>query len=214
MPLEVFQAPATLREQLIEFQARQQCHPLMELEQHKQELAGYVGVYLLYYRGQFPLYADITYANQAKCCMPIYIGKAENPGKRTGKGTVSGGLVGRLREHRNSIRTAPNLDVAEFHFTVVAMAVDLVAWGEAVLIRHFQPVWCSIISGFGIHAPGKGRGAQMRSMWDEIHPGRLFAEQLSPNPVTVASLQPQVRQHCQNMCGRLGCPSLPSEDVG
>ncbi len=41
-----------------------------------------------------------------------------------------------------------------------------------MLIRHFQPVWCSIISGFGIHAPGKGRGGQMRSMWDEIHPGR------------------------------------------
>ncbi len=64
MPLEVFQAPATLREQLIEFQNRQQCYPLTELEQHKEELAGYVGVYLLYYRGQFPLYRDITYANQ------------------------------------------------------------------------------------------------------------------------------------------------------
>ncbi|WP_229501433.1 Eco29kI family restriction endonuclease [Nostoc mirabile] len=68
----------------------------------------------------------------------------------------------------------------------------LVAWGEAILIRHFQPVWCSIISGFGIHAPGKGRGAQMRSMWDEIHPGRLFAEQLPPNLVTIANLQPRV----------------------
>jgi hypothetical protein len=33
MPLEVFQAPATLRDQLIEFQARQQCHPLTELEE-------------------------------------------------------------------------------------------------------------------------------------------------------------------------------------
>ncbi|MCC5599743.1 Eco29kI family restriction endonuclease [Nostoc favosum] len=213
MPLEVFQAPATLRDQLIEFQARQQCHPLTELEQHKEELAGYVGVYLLYYRGQFPLYADITYANQAKCCMPIYIGKAENPGKRTGKGTIAGGLVGRLREHRNSIRQAPNLDVAEFQFTVVAMAVDLVAWGEAVLIRHFQPVWCSIISGFGIHAPGKGRGAQMRSMWDEIHPGRLFAQQLPPNLVTIANLQPRVTQHCQNMSTRLGCPTEVSSDA-
>lgn len=82
----------------------------------------------------------------------------------------------------------------------------LVAWGEAILIRHFQPVWCSIISGFGIHAPGKGRGAQMRSMWDQIHPGRSFAEKLSPNPVTVESLQTQVTQHCQNLATRLGCP--------
>ena len=213
MPLEVFQAPATLRDQLIEFQARQQCHPLTELEQFKEELAGYVGVYLLYYRGQFPLYSGITYANQDLCCMPIYIGKAENPGKRTGKGTVAGGLIGRLREHSGSIRQAANLDVEDFDFTVVAMGVDLVAWGEAVLIRHFQPVWCSIISGFGIHAPGKGRGAQMRSMWDEIHPGRSFTVQLPPNPITVASLQPQVAQHYQNLAMRLGCPSQPSEDA-
>jgi hypothetical protein len=33
MPLEVFQAPATLRDQLIEFQTRQQCYPLAEIEQ-------------------------------------------------------------------------------------------------------------------------------------------------------------------------------------
>lgn len=207
MPLEVFQAPTTLREQLIEFQARQPCHPLIELDQLKDDLAGYVGVYLLYYRGQFLLYSGITYANQNSCCMPIYTGKAETPGRRTGRGTVTGGLVGRLREHTSSIRQATNLDVADFHFTVVAMAVDLVAWGEAVLIRHFQPAWCSIISGFGIHALGKGRGAQMRSMWDEIYPGGLFAEQLPPNSVTIASLQPQVTRHCQNMCIRLGCPS-------
>jgi len=29
---------------------------------------------------------------------------------------------------------------------------------------------------------------------------RLFAEQLTPNPVTVASLQPQVIKHCQSVC--------------
>lgn len=123
MPLEVFQAPATLREQLIEFQSRQQCYPLTELDQLKEELAGYVGIYLLYYRGQLPLYSGIRTANQHSCCMPIYIGKAENPGKRTGKGSVAGGLIGRLREHRSSIRQVNNLDIADFDFTVVAMAV-------------------------------------------------------------------------------------------
>ncbi|GCL44285.1 Eco29kI family restriction endonuclease [Anabaena sp. FACHB-1250] len=208
MPLEVFQAPPTLREQLIEFQTRQHCYPLAELDELKEELAGYVGVYLLYYRGEFPLYSAITYANQNSCCLPIYIGKAENSGKRTGQRTITGGLIGRLREHRNSIRQTNNLDVADFHFTVVAMAVDLVAWGESVLIRHFQPVWCSIISGFGIHAPGKGRGLQMRSLWDEIHSGRSFATALLSNPVTISSLQPQVYKHCQNLCVHLGCPCL------
>ncbi len=37
MPLEVFQAPVTLREQLIEFQAKQLCHPFTKLEQHLPE---------------------------------------------------------------------------------------------------------------------------------------------------------------------------------
>jgi hypothetical protein len=46
----------------------------------------------------------------------------------------------------------------------------------------------------------------MRSMWDEIHPGRSFAVNLSPNPVTVESLQPQVRQHVSNLAVCLGCP--------
>ncbi len=152
------------------------------------------------------MYSGIWVANQNSCCMPIYIGKAETSGKRTGKGTITGGLIGRLREHKSSIRQVTNLDVADFDFMVLAMAVDLVAWGEAVLIRHFQPVWCSIISGFGIHAPGKGRGAQMRSMWDEIHSGRSFAENLSPNPVRSEGLRSQVTQHCQNLAVRLGCP--------
>lgn len=56
-------------------------------------------------------------------------------------------------------------------------------------------------------APGKGRGAQMRSMWDQIHPGRLFAEQLPSNSITITDLQPQVTKHCQNMCMLLKCPS-------
>lgn len=206
MSLEVFQAPPTLRYQLIDFQARQHCYSLTELEELKEELAGYVGVYLLYYKGEFPLYSAVTYANQNSCCLPIYIGKAENPGKRTGKRNVAGGLIGRLREHRNSIRQVNNLDITNFHFQVVAMSVDLVAWGESILIRYFQPVWCSIISGFGIHAPGKGRGLQMRSQWDQIHPGRSFATTLAANPITISTLQPQVNQHCQNLCLQLGCP--------
>ncbi|HBE18737.1 MAG TPA: restriction endonuclease [Cyanobacteria bacterium UBA11149] len=206
MPLEIFQVPGILREQLMEFQARQPSYPLTEIDRIKEELQGYLGVYLLYYRGNFSLYSSITYANQNSCCLPIYVGKAETPGKRIGKGTFTGGLVGRLKEHRNSIRQVNNLDIADFNFTVVAMDVDLVAWGEAVLIRHFQPVWCSIISGFGIHPPGKGRGGQMRSIWDEIHRGRSFAEQLPPNPITISSLQPQVNRHCEEICRLLKLP--------
>ena len=47
---------------------------------------------------------------------------------------------------------------------------------EASLIRKFQPLWNSIIDGFGNHDPGKGRYNQAKSGWDVLHPGRSWAE--------------------------------------
>ena len=196
MTLEVFQIPELLREQLIEFQTRQSRHPLSELDNYREQLQGHIGVYLLYYQGDFSLYSNTVTA------LPIYIGKAETPGKRTGKSSWNGGLIGRLREHRNSIRQVENLEVKDFEFVVVAMTEDLVAWGEAVMIRHFQPLWCTVISGFGIHDPGKGRQAQMRSLWDQIHPGRSFALPLPSNPVSIESIQPLVEAHNRRLHDR------------
>jgi len=212
MALEVFQTPPELRQQLLKFQHQQVCYPLAELNQLINQMSGYVGAYLLFYQGSFSLYSEIASANTQSCCLPIYIGKAENPGKRTGIGTIGGGLIGRLKEHRNSINGVENLRVEDFQFKVVAMSVDLVAWGEAVLIRHFRPVWCSLISGFGIHAPGKGRQTQMRSIWDQIHPGRSFAQKLPNNPVDINSLEPQIAEHCQHILAFLNSPD-PSSDV-
>ncbi len=210
MSLEIFHVPSTLSKELIEFQSRQDCYPLTELKNLKKDLADCVGVYLLYYKGNFRLYSSIKYANQNYCCLPIYIGKAENKGKRTGRksaaNTSEKPLVKRLEEHKSSICQVKNLDEADFHIKVVAMEVDLVAWAESVLIGHFQPVWCSIISGFGIHSPGKNRQSQTRSQWDEIHPGRGFAKNLSPNPININNLQVEINQQSQNLCTRLGCP--------
>jgi hypothetical protein len=206
MPLEVFDAPADLRDRLLEFQSRQPCYPLTDLASMKQELAGYVGIYMLFYTGGFPLYAGVKHANQFFCCMPIYIGKAETPGKRTGRNAVTGGLVGRLVEHKRSIESIDGLSVNDFQFKVVAMGVDVVAWGESVLIRHYKPLWNTVLSGFGIHAPGTGRNDQMRSMWDQIHEGRAFAKNRPSNPVNVSTLQNRVDEHCVDMCNQLGCP--------
>ena len=36
------------------------------------------------------------------------------------------------------------------------------------------------MDGFGNHDPGSGRYAQQKSPWDELHPGREWANRLRP----------------------------------
>ena len=116
-------------------------------------------------------------------------------------------MYGRLSEHKKSIQAVDNLSVEDFQFKVAAMDIDLVSWGEAVLIRHFNPIWNWEISGFGIHDPGSGRAGQKRSVWDLLHPGRTFATKLSVgnNPLDVNVLAVKIAEHCQRIKDKLGC---------
>jgi hypothetical protein len=56
---------------------------------------------------------------------------------------------------------------------------DLVVPVEAELIRRYQPLWNTIVDGFGNHDPGKGRYNQAPSEWDIIHPGRSWVTRLT-----------------------------------
>ena len=168
-----------------------------------------MGVYLLYYYGDFSMYGIIKDSNYQECCLPIYVGKAASSGRRTGRQTAGTSLYGRLSEHRKSIQSVENLKIEDFRFKVALMDMDLVSWGEAVLIRHFNPIWNWEISGFGIHDPGSGRAGQKRSIWDQLHPGRTFAAKLSVGnyPVEVDVLSAKIAHHCQSVKEKLGCPS-------
>lgn len=88
------------------------------------------------------------------------------------------------------------------------MEIDLVAWGEAVLIRHFSPVWNKEISGFGIHDPGSGGAEQKRSLWDRVNLGRTFAAKLplGNSQPDIDALSVSITQHCQRMIEELGSP--------
>lgn len=198
--LEIFVPPSNLAPDLIKFFHRQPCHDLSEVGSRREELKVYVGVYALYYFGELPIYQPLRQVNEAECRVPIYIGKASPEGRRTGaaSGTATNNLYSRLREHYRSISLASNLDVRDFKYKVVAMDIDLVAWGEATLIREFSAIWNRIISGFGIHAPGVGRKDQARSMWDQLHPGRGFAGELpNPNVINEEDLRRIVAEHCE-----------------
>ncbi len=137
------------------------------------------GVYAIYYTGGFACYGAVA---DAECVMPIYVGIALPEGGRTGaQGLTTSALTtrklfDRLRQHGRSIEAADNLAPEDFRCRYLLLDDIWIPLAEAYLIQLHRPVWnTDIVSGFGIHAPGKGRKDQKRSLWDELHPGRGHA---------------------------------------
>lgn len=100
-------------------------------------------------------------------------------------------LFKRLNEHSNNLKKTQTLDVEDFQVRVIPMADAMVQWAEATMIKRLKPIWNARISGFGNHDPGKGRYEQARSIWDQLHPGRAWAEKLG-------GLAPYDRESLQN----------------
>jgi len=90
-------------------------------------------------------------------------------------------LYRRLCEHADSIRQATNLSIPDFRCRYLVVDDIWIPLGESLLISRYAPLWNQKIDGFGNHDPGKGRYNQQRSLWDVIHPGRVWAEKLQPN---------------------------------
>lgn len=153
-----------------------------------------LGIYALYYTGDFPAYAPMSEANQRKLgSWPIYVGKAE---ASTRKGEIlktpddysGNALFKRLSNHARSVALAENLNVADFHVRALVLAYVWVPMAEAAAISMYRPLWNTLIDGFGNHDPGKGRYNQMRSRWDTLHPGRAWADKLQPNAFTAEQI--------------------------
>ena len=124
------------------------------------------GVYTIHYDGSFSAYAGIRAEE------PIYVGKALTSDSRS--------LYERLSKHATSIKSAENLDLADFHCRWLVLDRVWVGLTEQVLIDEYRPLWNVVVAGFGINAPGKGRKDQRKSQWDTLHPGRSYAADLPP----------------------------------
>ena len=140
-----------------------------------------VGVYALYFLGDFTRYKNAHYPD-----WPIYVGKAIPKGGRKG-GLLSDGrsetsLFDRLREHATSNTQAQNLTLHEFRCRFLTVDDVWIPLAESLLIEEFRPLWNVTVEGFGIHNPGAGRIGQKKSIWDSLHPGRPWAEGLPENP--------------------------------
>lgn len=171
------------------------------------------GVYALYYIGDFEPYWPIAPPAREAGDIPIYVGRAMPPGTRKGAGglrptTTEPQLLKRLREHASSIRRVEeyatsigttNIRLADFLCRFLVVDDIWVALGEAVLIGHYQPLWNGFVDGFGIHAPGRGRGQQARSRWDTLHPGRKFAARRPPGPDTASEIAEAITERLRTV---------------
>jgi hypothetical protein len=145
------------------------------------------GLYAIYYTGPFPAYSRVSTANaNGQYAWPIYVGRALPEGTRTANadGTHTYKLSGRLKQHQRSVEAVDNLDAADFTCRYLVVDPLWIPLGESLLLGRFRPVWNVRVDGFGIHAPGGGRGQQRRSSWDTLHPGRAYAASLPPNDRT------------------------------
>jgi len=160
-----------------------------------------VGIYALYYQGDFEAYRPVALAG---CEWPIYVGRAMPAGGRTGLiglGEPSGyRLYERLREHYRSVKAVGNLDEKDFRCRYLVVDDIWIPLAERLLIGHYRPLWNGVVDGFGIHAPGGtpggtvGRAGQQKSAWDTLHPGRPFAKG-RPVRVRDATIRKQIAEH-------------------
>jgi hypothetical protein len=129
-----------------------------------------IGIYALYYRGDFPTYQPLVAAREP---VPIYGGKSVPKGTRApGVRTAERARVGeRLRLHARSIESAANLRRDDFRCRYLVLAKEVYVFlAESLLIRRHRPIWNG--TGFGNKAVGGGRTGQKLSAWDTVHPGR------------------------------------------
>ena len=157
------------------------------------------GVYALYISEENYIYKTLADLNREVFAFPIYVGKAVPRGWRQGRveNSDSTALYSRLREHSRSISQAQNLELETFRCRFMVLSGDesnLIGAVEAQLIRRYQPLWNSVIDGFGNHDPGKGRYEQAKSEWDTLHPGRIWADRLRGTPPQIHNILKKIEK--------------------
>lgn len=153
------------------------------------------GIYALYYTGEFPPYTRISSKN---CDVPIYVGKAEPPGRRIGlrgiEAQIRRSLYNRLKKHGDSINSAENLRLDDFRCRYLLVEDLWIPLGETLLIERFRPLWNVAVEGFGLNDPGSRRHGGDRSDWDELHPGRSWREHMRQKR-TADAIEEDIRRH-------------------
>ncbi len=149
------------------------------------------GVYTVHYIGNSSPYDNI------EGDAPIYVGKADPPGRRQGRtistNSTTNVLSRRLQEHAESIEATTNLELLDFRCRWLVLDPVWIGLTEQVLISTYQPIWNVVVDGFGNHVPGAGRRNQRRSRWDTLHPGRDWAFNLQDRGETAEEIMAAIK---------------------
>lgn len=153
------------------------------------------GVYAIYYRGDYPLYAPLSGSET-----PIYVGQAA-PGEQGAHSARDQGprLAARLNEHRKNVAKATttlNVNDFEARFLVVQSGWETAA--EDYLIHLFKPIWnneTNLLYGLGKHGDSATTRANKRSPWDTLHPGRAWAAKSTEDARSPDQIVKEVTAH-------------------
>ncbi|MDQ3411836.1 MAG: Eco29kI family restriction endonuclease [Chloroflexota bacterium] len=146
------------------------------------------GIYALFYDGDFAPYQH-PFIRSPDASRPIYVGRA-----RLTKSSGLRPLYIRLRDHADSIRDSENLNLLDFRCRFLILHPLWVSTIEDLLIEHYESLWNTVITGFGVHDPGGKRHTGKLPIWDALHPGRPHQRQMIargaevPDSVRVAGL--------------------------
>jgi hypothetical protein len=153
------------------------------------------GVYALYYDGHFPAYAPLIGSDT-----PIYLGKVD-PASADAQSPQEQGdkLWQRLvKDHLRSIDAAENLDAGDFTCRSLVVKSAWQSTAELYLIDRFKPVWnkeAGVCFGIGKHGDRAATRTNIRSPWDELHPGRRLASDQPPNPRGADGIAEDIAEH-------------------
>ena len=155
------------------------------------------GVYAIYYKGPFKLYAPISGTET-----PIYVGQAAPAQANARRPTEQGSkLSNRLNEHlKNILKAKDSLEISDFECRALVVQSGWETAAEDYLIHLFRPIWNSetkILYGLGKHGDKATTRTNKRSPWDTIHPARKWAAETSEDAKTPAQIADELDQHFQ-----------------
>lgn len=153
------------------------------------------GVYAIYYRGDYPLYAPISGTET-----PIYVGQAAPASNHARLPREQGDkLSSRLATHKRNIGKANDtLTLDDFSFRSLVVQSGWESPAEDYLIHLFRPIWNSetnILYGLGKHGDDAKTRANKRSPWDTLHPGRAWAMGSTQDAKNKAQIENELNAH-------------------
>lgn len=161
------------------------------------------GVYAIYCLAKTGIYSKFgAEINRTSYSVPIYVGKAVPQGWRQSrvldKDIKGNPLFSRLSQHTNSIIEGKGLSISDFACRFVIFegdSVGMIAAVEASIIEEHNPLWNSVIDGFGNHDPGAKRITGRTTQWDALHPGRTWAKRMAGETPDSLELKRRIKDY-------------------